>query len=127
MELDPDTDLSIDIDNLTSEFKKLSLMLYRYYKHKANAESQRDIAKSKLKEARAIAYKNIKMNPTNTKITEKGVEAEIDTDPLVLKANIAFIQAEHNATTWGGAVDSMKAKKDCLIQLGSDRRKEIGT
>ena len=53
------------------------------------------------------------------------MEAEIDTDPLVLKAFGALIQAEHDVSTWIGAVDSMKAKKDCLIQLGSDRRKEI--
>lgn len=125
MELNPEVDLSIDIANLTNEFKMLSLTLYRYYQYKAKVEAQRDMAKAKLKETRALVYKRIKSDPTTAKLTEKGLEAEIDTDLTVMEANKAFIRAEHDATTWSGAVDSMKAKKDCLIQLGSDRRKEM--
>ena len=125
MELNPEIDLEIDVNDLTSEFKKLSLMLYRYYQHKAKAEAQRDVAKAKLKEVRAITRKRIKSD-ASVKHTESSIEAEIDTDPQVIEAQNKFIRAEHDASTWYGAVDSMKAKKDCLIQLGSDRRKEIG-
>lgn len=125
MELDPETDLQVDINDLTSEFKKLSLVLFRYYKHKATIEAQRDVAKAKLKEIRAITRKRIRQD-TSVKHTESSLEAEIDTDPLVIEAQYKFIRAEHDAATWYGAVDSMKAKKDVLIQLGSDRRKEIG-
>lgn len=123
-DLDPDKDLSIDVSDLTTEFRKLPHILFAYYKHKAEAEKIRDIAKARLKEARAQTYKRIKSD-TGTKHTEKSMEAEIDMDPTVLRAQGALIQAEHDASTWAGAVDSMKAKKDCLIQLGSDRRKEI--
>jgi len=123
MELNPDVDLSIDIHNLTTEFKQLSLTLFRYYQNKAKVEAQRDIAKASLKEARAVSYKRIKSDPS-VKHTEKSLEAEIDTDPVVLEAQMKLIRAEHDATTWSGAVDSVKAKKDMLIQLGSDRRKE---
>lgn len=123
-DIDPEKDLSIDVTDLTTEFRKLPHMLFEYYKHKANAEKQRDIAKARLKEVRAQVYKRIKAD-TSAKHTEKGLEAEIDVDPAVLKAMGALIQAEHDASTWIGAVDSMKSKKDCLIQLGSDRRKEI--
>ena len=125
MELNPETDLVIDINNLTNEFKELSLLLYRYYQHKARVEAQRDIAKAKLKEVRAIVRKRIRAD-TTIKHTESSLEAEIDTDPQVNEAQMKFIRAEHDAATWYGAVDSMKAKKDVLIQLGSDRRKEIG-
>lgn len=123
MELNPDTDLSIDVNNLTLEFKSLSLMLYRYYQHKAKIEAQRDVVKAKLKEIRAVTRKRIKLD-TNVKHTESSIEAEIDTDPAVMEVLFKFIQIEHDASTWSGAVESMKAKKDMLIQLGADSRKE---
>jgi hypothetical protein len=122
--IDPDVDLQVDVTDLTTEFRRLPHILFEYYKYKANAEKQRDIAKARLKETRAQSYKRLKADVT-TKRTEAGMEAEIDTDPAVLKAMGQLIQAEHDASTWQGAVESMKAKKDSLIQLGSDRRKEI--
>lgn len=122
MDLNPETDLSVDIHNLTSEFRYLPGLLFRYYQYKAKIESVRDIAKAKLKETRAVAYKNIRSGPT--KHSEKSMEAEIDADPDVMSAQMRLIKAEHDATTWSGAVDSMKAKKDMIIQLGADSRKE---
>lgn len=124
MELNPDQDLEIDISNLTQEFKRFPILMYRYSVERAKVEAQRDLLKAKLKEARAIAFKRIKSD-ISVKHTEKSLEAEIDLDPSVKEALVKFIQGEHNAATWAGAVDSMKAKKDCLIQLGSDRRKEL--
>jgi len=124
MELDPDTDLSINVADLSNEFRHFPTVFYQYCLQKAKIEASRDIAKTKLKEARAVCYKKIKSD-LSTKLTEKGIESEIDTDPSVMEANLKFIRAEHDASTWCGAVDSMKAKKDCLIQLGSDRRKEL--
>jgi hydroxymethylpyrimidine pyrophosphatase-like HAD family hydrolase len=124
MELDPDKDLAIDINDLTNEFKEFSLLMYRYSVQRAKIEAQRDLAKAKLKETRAMVFKRIKAD-TSVKHTEKSLEAEIDTDPEAKQALIAYIQAEHNATTWAGAVDSMRSKLNCLIQLGSDRRKEM--
>jgi hypothetical protein len=78
MELDPEVDLNIDINNLTEEFKKFPLLMYRYSVYRAKIEAQRDIYKAKLKEARAIAFKRIKQD-TSVKHTEKSLEAEIDT------------------------------------------------
>lgn len=124
MELNPETDLGIDIDNLTAEFKKFPLLMYRYSQQRADIEAQKDIMKAKVKEARARAYKRIKSD-ISVKHTEKSMDAEIDTDKDVVEAQIKSIQAEHNANTWAGAVESMRSKKDCLIQLGSDRRKEM--
>ncbi len=124
MELNPEVDLSIDINNLSSEIRNLSVKLYRYYQHKAKVESERDMAKAILKETKAEAYKRIKSD-LKVKHTEKSLEAEIDTDPTVMTAQRRVIRTEHDATTWSGAVDSMKAKKDMLIQLNSDRRKEV--
>lgn len=124
MKLNPEEDLQTDTTDLHSEFRKLAPTLFRYYSHKAKIEMDRDTAKAKLKEMKAQAYKRIKSDPT-VKHTEKSIEAEIDIDPIVLQFQTAYFQAEHDATTWAGVVDCMKAKKDMMIQLGSDRRKEI--
>ena len=124
MELNPDVDLSIDVSDLTAEFRKFPITMYRYSQYRAKVEAQRDMAKAKLKEVRAIVYKRVKSD-TSAKHTQTSIEAEIDTDPLVMEAQMKFVRAEHDATTWAGAVESMRSKKDCLIQLGSDRRKEM--
>jgi hypothetical protein len=123
MELNPEVDLEVNVNDLTSEFKKLSLLLYRYYNHKAKVEAQRDLAKAVLKETKAVVYKRFK-GDTSVKHTEKSLEAEVDTDQQVMEATRKLLKAEHDATTWGGAVDSLKAKKDMLMQIGADRRKE---
>jgi len=124
MELNPDTDLTIDVSDLTKEFRDFPIIMYRYMQQRAKAEAQRDIYKAKLKEVRGQVFKELKQDTTQ-KHTALSFEAEIDTHSRVIEANLKFIQAEHDASTWGGAVDSMRAKKDALIQLGSDRRKEM--
>jgi hypothetical protein len=123
MELNPLVDLEVNGNNLTQEFRTHSLLFYRYYSKKADLERDRDIAKARVKEARAVAYKKFKSDVT-VKHTEKSLEAEIDTDFTVLQAQAALIEAEHAAETMVGAVQSMSAKKDLLIQLGADQRKE---
>lgn len=122
--LDPDTDLEVNIHDLTGEFKKLSLLLYRYSSVYAECKRRRDIAKAKLKEVRAVVYKRLKLDVT-TKHSEKSLEAELDADKDVWDATLKLADAEHAVSTWDGAVESMKAKKDMIIQLGSDRRKEV--
>lgn len=123
MELNPDTDLSIDVSRLAAEFREFPVKLYRYSQYRAKIEAQRDMAKAKLKEAKALVYKRLRKD-TTAKHTQGSLEAEVDTDPTVIDANNKFIRAEHDATTWAGAVESMRAKKDCLIQLGADARKD---
>lgn len=123
MNLDPEIDLIVNVSDLTSEFRTFPTTFYRYCLQKAKAEAQRDHAKAKLKEIRAVVYKRIKSD-TSTKHTEKSMEAEIDTDPQVLEAQLKLVKAEHDAATIEGAVESMRSKKDMLMQLGADRRKE---
>lgn len=123
MELNPEIDLSVDVSNLNLEFRQLSLLLYRYSQQRAKVDTQRDIAKAKLKETRAIAYKRIRSDKS-VKHTENSMEAELDTDPVVLEAQMKYLRAEHDSATWSGAVESMRAKKDMLIQIGADLRKD---
>ena len=124
MELNPEVDLEIDVANLTAEFKNFPTIMYRYALYRAKIEAKRDMAKAKLKEVKAAVYKRVKSD-ISAKHTQSSIEAEIDIDPTVIEAQGKLIRAEHDATTWSGAMESMRAKKDCLIQLGSDRRKEM--
>ena len=123
MELNPEVDLSVNVANLHAELRNFPLVLYRYSCYKADVEKKRDIAKAKLKEIRAVTRKRIK-GYNSVKHTENSLEAEIDTDPTVLEVQRRFIEAEHDAATWAGAVESMRAKKDMLVQLSADSRKE---
>lgn len=123
MKLNPEVDLDIDVNELTSEFKKLSLLLFRYYKEKVEAEREYDSVKATLKEVRARIYKAVK--ESGEKHTEKSLEAEIDTNEDVIRVQQLMISAYADYNTWQGAVDSMKAKKDMLIQLGADARKDL--
>lgn len=122
MKLNPEKDLEIDVSDLTSEFKKLSLLLFRYSKQKAESEREHDSLKATLKELRARVYKEVRAS--GDKHTEKSLEAEIDTNDDVIRVQQLVIDAYADYNTWQGAVDSMKAKKDCLIQLGADSRVE---
>jgi hypothetical protein len=121
--LNPEKDLEINVADLTSEFKKLSLLLFRYSKQKADAEREYDSLKATLKELRARVYKEIRLS--GEKHTEKSLEAEIDTNDDVIRIQQLVIDAYAEYNTWYGAVDSLKAKKDMLIQLGADARKEL--
>lgn len=121
--LNPAKDLQINTRDLTQELTDLSVMLFRYYEKKADFERDLDMAKFALKETKGRKYKEFKNGPTKT--SDAGVEAAIDSDQEVMLAQKAVADANHALNTWWGAVDSMKAKKDALIQLAADRRKEV--
>lgn len=123
IEINPEVDLEVNVADLSTEFRKFATIMYRYSLAKADAEKKRDIAKAKLKEIKAVTRKHIK-STSNEKHTEASLEAEIETDAIVLEVQRRYIDAEHDASTWRGAAESMRDKKDCMIQLGADRRKE---
>lgn len=121
--LNPGVDLQIDVTDLTSEMKRLSLLLFRYYEKKAELEREFDLAKFRVDEIKGQKYKEFKNGPI--KISDAGVSAQIDSDPDVILALKDLSEARRQYSTWIGAVESMKAKKDLIIQLAADRRKEV--
>lgn len=123
MKLEPVKDLAIDVKDLTSEFKKLPLLLFRYYEMKADAERDHDKNKQVLKEIKAKISKEIRLS--GVKHTEKSMEAEIDSHDDVIMISNLVADSGRNLATWIGGVESLKAKKDMLIQLGADARKEL--
>jgi hypothetical protein len=120
--LDFEKDNLIDIDNLTKEFRNLPATLYGYAEIKAEAKENSDLKKAEYKELKAKKYLEIKSR--EGKITEANVDAQIETDEEVKKSLREYLSAVRDQETIEGYVESMRAKKDMLIQLGADARKE---
>ena len=120
--LDPTTDNAIDVADLKTEFQVLPPTLFRYSEQKAEAEREHDLAKGQYEEIRSQVYIEIKKG--TEKVTEKHLEALIETDSRVRAAFVTMIDAKRDLETMKGYVESLRAKKDMLIQLGADARKE---
>lgn len=115
-------DARIDITNLQKEFLNYPSDLFAYNEAKAAAEALFDKAKAAHEEAEAESY--IRVKSGETKVTEKHAEALVLLDPLVKAAFLHMLDVRRDFETIKNYVESMRAKKDCLIQLGADSRKE---
>lgn len=124
MELNPADDVQINVAKLDEEFRILPALIYRYSEMRAESGYEADIAEAEYKEIRAEVYKNI-LTTNDKKPSEKTIESEIDINPLVKAAKRKALQTKRDHETIKGYLDSLRAKKDMLIQIGSDRRKEV--
>lgn len=122
IQLDFERDNDTDIDNLREEFVRIAPLIYSYSETKARADEAHSIAKAVYEELEATKY--LEFRSKEGKITEKTLEAMVATDPDVMKAQRAMFSAKRDYDTIKGYVDSLHAKKDMLIQLGADARKE---
>lgn len=116
------TDAQIDVTDLQKEFREFPSTLFAYNEAKANGESMYDRAKASYEEAQAEAY--IRIKGGETKVTEKHAEALVVVDPLVKEAFHNMLSMKRDLDTFKNYVESLRAKKDMLIQLGADARKE---
>ena len=121
-ELDFEKDNTIDVASLQKEFRNLPPILYRYAEIKAESEHAYDIKKAEYEELRSAKYIEIKSK--EGKVTEANVSAMIEVDAEVKKALRDMLEAKRDLETLKGYLESLRAKKDMLIQLGADARKE---
>lgn len=121
-ELNFEKDNTIDVANLQKEFRNLPPSLYRYAEIKAEAEHDYDIAKAEYEELRSEKYIEIKSK--EGKVTEANLSAMIEVDKDVKAALRNMLEKKRDVETLKGYVESLRAKKDMLIQLGADARKE---
>lgn len=121
-ELNFEKDNTIDVASLQKEFRNFPPTLYRYSEIKAEAEETYDIKKAEYEELRSEKYIAIKSK--EGKVTEANLSAMIEVDPDVKKALREMLAAKRDLETIKGYVESLRAKKDMLIQLGADSRKE---
>lgn len=122
-ELDFEKDNSIDVTNLDEEFRVLPSVYFGYRELSANASDTYETLKAEYKELRSAKY--LEFRSREGKITESTLEAMLDTDAAVKDAHRAMLGAKRDYETIEGYVDSMEFKKDCLISLGANARKEL--
>lgn len=121
-ELDIDKDNTIDTDNLTKEFRNFPPTIYGYSEIEAKAAEDLGIKKAEYEELRSAKY--LEFRQKEGKITEATLNAMLETDPEVKKALRDMLASKRDLETLKGYVESLRAKKDMLIQLGADARKE---
>lgn len=92
----------------------------------ARAEAQHDRLKARFEvvEATLYDYHRKLLAATGEKVTEKMVENAVKVDSRWFKAKNTVIEAGTIAAINKGLVESLKDRRDMIIQLGADRRDE---
>lgn len=121
-QLNINVDNTIDLANIRDEFRKFPVLLYRYSEAKSDSERDYDNEKARFEEMKAAVY--VELKNSETKYTENHLKAAIDSDPRVIEAKNKMLTAKRTYSTLKNFVDSLVSKKDMLIQLGADMRKE---
>jgi hypothetical protein len=122
IKLDPDVDLETDVDELQREFKRMAPLIHAWSEVKAASEEAYEISAAEHKELRAQTYLDLRAR--EGKITEATLAASIDVDPAVKKSLRNMLEKKKDFETLRGFVEGLRAKKDMLVQLGADARKE---
>jgi hypothetical protein len=92
---------------------------------RAEAQAARVKAKFEVVEATLYDHHRKQLALTGEKTTEKMVENAVKLDPRWLKAKNLVIEADTISSINRSLVESLKDRRDMLIQLGADRRDEF--
>ena len=97
-----------------------------YSEQAARAEAQHSRLKARFKVLEAQLYDQHRkaLIASGEKVTEKAVENAVLMDAKWIKNQNVVIEAETIASINRGLVDSLRDRKDMLVQLGADRREE---
>jgi hypothetical protein len=98
-----------------------------YGTNAARAEAQAGRMKVKFEVIEAKLYEEQRRLAAEDgeKITEKMLENRVKSTPMWLKAKLAVIDAQGISDINRALVESLKDRKDMLVQLGADRRGEL--
>lgn len=119
--IDPKENISIDTLNLEDQFRWLPTLMREYGEEFASVGYDLDLAKTEYDEVRSEVYKELKSS--GEKITENHISSLITTDERVKEAKRTMLNVKRDYDTIKSYIDSLKAKKDMLIQLGASQRK----
>lgn len=106
-------------------FEQAGLRAY-YGTMAANAEAQSARVKAKFEVVEATLYDHHRkqLAASGEKTTEKMVENAVRLDPRWINAKNLLIESETIASINKSLVESLKDRRDMIIQLGADRRDE---
>lgn len=116
-----DTDLMIDIKNVSGELMDQALLMRKWTKAKANANKIAKLLKIQLAQAKGTLHKQL---------VAKGyrvgdIEAAKDTDPTILKLSQDLAEAESEAEALDGIVKAFYFKSESLKELSFNLRKGV--
>lgn len=133
----PNLDFYIDVDKFRDDTKVTEATLDAcmieqnglrawYGAQAARAEAQAARVKAKFEVVECTLYDHHRklLAAGSEKVTEKMVEAAVKLDSRWLKGKNLVIEAETIASINKGLVESIKDRRDMIIQLGADRRDE---
>lgn len=116
------TDNEIDVAHLQDEFREFPSTLFAWCEARSEAEGAYDLAKAVYEEARSRNYMELKRS--GEKLTENHVEAMIDTNEEIISLKRSTFKTKRDMETLKNFVESLRAKKDAMIQISADIRKE---
>jgi hypothetical protein len=119
-------DISVSETNLDNCMMEQAGLIAYYVEQAAKAEAQYLRLKARFGVLEAQLYDTHRkaLVAAGEKATEKQVENAVKIDPKWLHNQNIVIEAETIATINKGLVESLKQRRDMIIQLGADRREE---
>ena len=124
LKLNPDRDISIDINNIDSELRLYSPLFHRYLERKVRAEYNYELAREKHKDVSArISYEK---KLSEVKITEKTLANYVQTHEDVQEAKQEELMAKLKYEKIKAFCEAFRAKKDALVNLSANQRIERG-
>ena len=121
-QLNINKDNLIDLPNLRDEFRRMPIIQYRYSEAKSDAERDYDGDKARYEEMKSQVY--VELKTSGEKYTENHLKAAIEIDPRVVDLKKKMLDSKRTYNTLKNYTESLSTKKDMLIQLGADMRKE---
>ena len=112
--------LNDEYGRLPSDFAYWSEKYADSKKAFALAKVDRDITRSRL---RMIARETIEVS--GKRATESMVDATVELDPAWLEVKTKEIECEAESLRIHGVLESLRAKRDMLIQMGAQARAEM--
>lgn len=119
-------DIKVDMTDLdTAMLQHASLFVY-YASLAANARRQYERIKSafEILEAKLDSEHRLKLKEANPKTTEAQIKAEVTTDKRWVTLQGKLIDAQHIWKLTEVAAESFVQRKDMILEIARDRRKE---
>ena len=118
--------LYIDEPNIRAEYAKMAYDLKIWSDVYANAADQKRSAKLALARTKKAVEISFRENSTS-KASDKAVEAEVESNPIVAQCADSLLEAELLEDQCKAIVDSLNTKRSMLMVLGGLVRTELAT
>lgn len=113
-------DIRVDPNHLDHEFSRQSSLMYRYGAFAASAAKQAAKMKMILEATESKRSKEIRQLAvaTGEKVVETKISSQLDSDPDVIQARKALIEAQFIENMMNSALDGIRSRKETLYYFG---------